>query len=252
MDLIPLVSLAVVAGVVSFTSPCCLPLLPGYISYVSALSARQGRDPDYGAWAAVAIRARRRVLAGASLFVAGFTTVFTLLGMTASALGLLLVQHLRAVNIVAGALVAAMGLATLGVIRVPVLQRRLQLDLTRVGRGPTGAFPLGAAFAFGWTPCVGPVLASILATAASTATLGRGALLLAAYSLGLGIPFLLLAAWLAGGRRRPEWLSRNSRQIEIAGGVVLVATGLALVTGRWTALMSGVLSAYARLGWPPI
>ena len=252
MELILLVSLAVVAGVVSFTSPCCLPLLPGYISYVSNLSAQQRRADEQAGGTAVAVRARRRVLAGASLFVAGFTAVFTVLGMTASALGLLLVQHLRAVNVVAGVFVVAMGLATLGVIRISTLQRRLQLDLSRVGRGPAGAFPLGAAFAFGWTPCVGPVLASILATAASTATPGRGALLLAAYSLGLGVPFLLLAAWLAGGRGRPDWLSRNSRRIEIAGGVVLVATGLALVSGRWTSLMSGVLSAYARLGWPPI
>lgn len=250
VELLALVSLAVVAGVVSFTSPCCLPLLPGYISYVSALSA-SGADRG-GTEGPVAVRKRRRVLTGAGLFVAGFTAVFTVLGLTASALGLLLVQNLRSVNVVAGGFVLAMGLATLGVIRVPVLARRLQFDLTRVGRGPAGAFPLGAAFAFGWTPCVGPVLASILTTAASTATLSQGALLLAAYSAGLGVPFLLLAGWLASGRRRPEWLARNSRRIEIGGGLVLVATGLALMTGRWTALMSGVLAAYARLGWPPI
>lgn len=248
MELFALASLALVAGVVSFTSPCCLPLLPGYISYVSSLS----QPPEQSGDGLVAVRGRRRVLTGAGLFVLGFSVVFTVLGLTASAVGLLLVQNLRAVNVVAGAFVVVMGLAMTGVLRIPVLHRRLQFDPARVGRGPAGAFPLGAAFAFGWTPCVGPVLASVLAAAASTATLGRGAVLLAAYSLGLGVPFLLLAAWLAGGRRRPEWLARNSRRIEIAGGVVLVGMGLALASGRWTTLMSSVLAAYARLGWPPI
>lgn len=243
MELFALASLALVAGIVSFTSPCCLPLLPGYVSYVSGLT---------GAAAGTGITTRRRVLAGAGLFVLGFSVVFTVLGLTATAVGLLLLRNLQAVNLVAGGLVMAMGLVMIGVLRVPLLQRRLQLDLSRIGRGPAGAFPLGAAFAFGWTPCVGPVLASILAAAATTDTLARGALLLAAYSLGLGLPFLLLAWWLAGGRRRPEWLGRHSRRIEVAGGVVLVAMGAALVTGGWTVLMSRLLGFYARLGWPPI
>lgn len=248
MELFALASLAVVAGVVSFTSPCCLPLLPGYISYVSSLSTSS--RPDGGG--SLATRSRRRVLTGAGLFVLGFSTVFTILGLTASAVGLLLVQNLRTVNVVPGLFVITMGLAMTGILRLPILYQRLQFDLTRASQGPAGAFPLGAAFAFGWTPCVGPVLASVLATAAGTATLGRGALLLAAYSLGLGTPFLLLAAWLSGGRRRPGWLARYSRRIEVAGGVVLVVMGLALVSGRWTVLMSSVLAAYARLGWPPI
>ncbi len=245
MELFALASLAFLAGFVSFTSPCCLPLLPGYISYVSGLTspAATGR---------VAVLTRRRVLTGAALFVLGFSAVFATLGLTASALGVLLLHNLRTVDTVAGGLIVAMGLAMIGLLRLPVLQRRIQLDLRRVGRGPAGAFPLGAAFAFGWTPCVGPVLASVLATAATTATLGRGALLLVAYSLGLGLPFLLLAWWLAGGRRRPEWLGRNSRRIEVAGGVVLVAMGAMLLSGGWTVLMSRVLGVYAGFGWPPI
>ena len=245
MDLLALISLAMVAGVVSFTSPCCLPLLPGYVSYVSGLASTA---PSGG----VATLNRRRVLTGSTLFVLGFSTVFTALGLTASALALLLLRNLRTVNLIAGGVVIAMGLVMIGVLRIPALQRRVQLDLRLIGRGPAGAFPLGAAFAFGWTPCVGPVLASILATAASTATLGRGALLLATYSLGLGLPFLLLAWWLAGGRRRPEWLWRNSRRIEVAGGVVLVAMGVTLLSGGWTVLMSRLLGFYAQLGWPPI
>ena len=247
MELLALVSLSLVAGMVSFTSPCCLPLLPGYVSYVSGLASK-----DTGAGTDVTVLSRRRVLTGSALFVLGFSAVFTLLGLTASALGVLLLRNLRTLNLVAGILVVAMGLAMVGLLRLPVLQRRVQFDLRRVGRGPAGAFPLGAAFAFGWTPCVGPVLASVLATAATTATLGRGALLLAAYSLGLGLPFLLLAWWLAAGHRRPQWLGRNSRRIEVAGGLVLVGMGLALLSGGWTVVMSRVLGFYAGFGWPPI
>lgn len=250
MELYALLSLALVAGVVSFTSPCCLPLLPGYVSYVSGL-----RRPMPAAGADVATHVRtqqRRVMTGSALFVLGFTIVFTALGVTASALGLLLVQNKAVINVVGGAFVALMGLTMMGLVRVPLLQRRLAVDTSRLSRGPSSALPLGAAFAFGWTPCVGPVLTAILATAASTATLGRGALLLLAYSVGLGIPFLLLAAGLVRGRRRPEWLARNSRRIEVAGGVLLVVMGAALATGSWNELMSWFLAYYARFGWPPI
>lgn len=249
MELYALASLALVAGVVSFTSPCCLPLLPGYVSYVSGLAQPM---PGTGGDTSTRTGSRRRVLTGAVLFVAGFTIVFTALGVTASALGLLLVQNLRFINVVGGAFVVLMGLTMVGLVRVPVLQRRLALDTSRFSRGPASALPLGAAFAFGWTPCVGPVLSAILATAATTATLTRGAVLLVAYSLGLGIPFLLLAVQMVRGRRRPAWLARNSRRIEVFGGVLLVLMGLALATGSWTTLMSQFLAVYARLGWPPI
>lgn len=247
MELFALASLAVLAGFVSFTSPCTLPLLPGYVSYVSGLSAEAdetGRP--------LPPRARRRAMTGAWLFVAGFSVVFTVLGATSSAVGFLLASNLRTINIVGGALIVLMGLVTTGLIRIPLLQRQVRFDLTRIGRGPAGAAPLGAAFAFGWTPCVGPVLASILATAATTTTVGRGALLLFAYSLGLGVPFLLLAAGVARGRTGAGWLRRHSRRIEVIGGFVLVAMGVAIMTGGWTALMSRVLAFYARLGWPPL
>lgn len=249
MELYALVSLALVAGLVSFTSPCCLPLLPGYVSYVSGLA-----DPMPGAGDDAATRTRnlRRVLTGAVLFVLGFTAVFTALGVTASALGLLLAQNLRAINVVGGAFVVLMGLTMVGLVRVPLLQRRVAMNTSRFSRGPASAMPMGAAFAFGWTPCVGPVLTAILATAATTATLTRGAMLLVAYSVGLGIPFLLLAVGLVRGKRRPAWLARNSRRIEVFGGSLLVVMGIALATGGWNRLMSRFLAVYAQLGWPPI
>lgn len=237
IELVALAALALVAGVVSFTAPCTLPLLPGYVSYVSGL------DDDGG---------RRGAGAGPWLFVAGFAITFTALGATASAFGFLLASNARVVDVVAGGIVTLMGLTLLGAFRLPWVQREWRLPLHRIARGPTGALPLGVAFALGWTPCIGPVLAGILTTAATRASVGQGAFLLFVYALGLGAPFLWLARQIRRGRDRLGWLRRNARRLEVAGGLVLTAMGVALATGVWTALMSRVLSWYARLGWPPI
>lgn len=242
MELLALAALALVAGFVSFTAPCTLPLLPGYVSFVSGIEPGDSARP----------RDRRRTLLGAGLFVAGFSVIFVALGVTASGLGLLLAQNRRPLEVVAGSFVVLMGLLTAGALRIPLLQRQLGFDTAKVSGGPRTAFPLGAAFAFGWTPCVGPVLAALLATAASTATMVEGAVLLAAYSLGLGLPFLALAVAIGRGRGRLEWLRRHGRRLEVVGGVLLVAMGLAVITGQWTVLMSSLLSLYARVGWPPI
>lgn len=243
MELFALSSLALVAGIVSFTAPCTLPLLPGYVSYVSGMTNAgplqvQARQP--------------RVMVGASLFVLGFSVVFVALGVTASGLGLLLAQNTRILEYVGGGFIVTMGLITAGVFRVGWLQRQMRFDLSKVGQGPRGAFPLGAAFGFGWTPCVGPVLAGVLATAASTSTMLQGAVLLTAYSLGLGLPFLALAAAVARGGGRLVWLRRHTRKVEVFGGIVLVVMGLGVIGGQWTELMSVLLAFYADLGWPPI
>lgn len=240
METFAFASLALVAGVVSFTAPCTLPLLPGYVSFVSGLDARGST------------RARSRVLAGALLFVAGFTVVFVALGLTATALGLLLAQQARVLDIVGGAVITVMGLLTAGVLRVPALQRTWRRDLSSMGTGPAGAFPLGSAFAFGWTPCIGPVLAAVLAMAASTASLTEGALMLTAYSLGLGLPFVGIAVAVSRGGGRWSWLRRNGRRIEVVGGIMLAVMGVAVMTGQWTKVMSSMLSLYSRIGWPPI
>lgn len=236
-----LASLALVAGVVSFTAPCTLPLLPGYVSFVSGMSSAVPSEVS-----------RRKVWSGSLLFVAGFTSVFVALGMSASRLGLLLAQNADVLRYVSGGLIIVMGLITAGVLRVPLLQRQVRFDLARLGTGPRAAFPLGAAFAFGWTPCIGPVLAGVLATAATTSTMAQGAVLLTAYSLGLGVPFVALAVAVSRGRTRLAWLRRHGRRIEIAGGLVLVLMGIAVLLGAWTSAMSWMLSWYARIGWPPI
>ncbi|MBW3577393.1 MAG: cytochrome c biogenesis protein CcdA [Actinobacteria bacterium] len=242
MELFALASLALVAGIVSFTAPCMLPLLPGYVSYVTGLTSPGDHPTDR----------RRRLLVGTALFAAGFTLVFTAMGATASALGWFLARNSLWFDRLAGAVIIVMGLAFAGVLRLPLLMREARLDLSRFARGPRGAAPLGAAFALGWTPCVGPVLAGILATAATEATLGRGVLLLAAYSAGLTIPFVWLAFGVQRGAVRLRWIKEHGRHVEIAGGLLLVAMGIAIATGGWAQLMSRMLTWYARLGWPPI
>lgn len=242
IELIAVGALAFVAGVVSFTAPCTLPLLPGYVAYVAGLD-----EP-----AADTATAGRRVWAGAGLFVLGFALTFTLLGATASAAGWFLASRGAKIDVFAGVLIILMGLMLTGVVRVPWLQRERRFNLHEMARGPAGAAPLGAAFALGWTPCIGPVLAGVLATAATQATLGRGALMLLLYSFGLGVPFLLLARAVIRGSANLAWLRRHGRRIEIGGGAVLVVMGVAIVTGGWTVIMSRMLSWYAQFGWPPI
>ena len=238
--LLPVV--AVVAGVVSFTSPCCLPLIPGYLSYVSALPVAELGERQ----------ARAVALRGSALFVLGFTVVFTALGLTVGLLGAAVTRNLPLLVRVAGVGIIVMGLTTLGVLRVPFLYRERRMDLTRMRRGPRGAFPLGMAFAAGWTPCLGPVLATILATAAASGTAVWGGVLLAFYSLGLGVPFVLLAVGFTRARGSLAWLRRHGHAIELAGGAMLVAVGVLFVSGRWQVLFLPLQRRFAGWGWPPI
>lgn len=149
-------------------------------------------------------------------------------------------------------LIIILGLATMGLLRIPALQRERRLDLARVPRGPAWAFPMGMAFAAGWAPCIGPILATILATAATTGSAWWGAILLALYSAGLGIPFVLLALGFNRAQRSMAWLRRNGRHIERLGGTLLVAVGVLFVTGRWAPLFRPLQRWFAELGWPPI
>jgi cytochrome c-type biogenesis protein len=236
------VALALVAGVVSFTSPCCLPLMPGYLAYVSGVAAEGDGS----------VLVRRRVLGAALLFVLGFATVFTLLGAGASVAGAFLLRNRLVIEKVAGGFVIAMGLVTMGLLRIPFLYREARLDLRRIRTGPLGAVPLGMAFAIGWTPCIGPVLAGILTAAATTRTAWTGAGLLFVYSLGLGIPFLLLAWGQARATGAFGWFRRHGRAIERVGGAVLLLMGGLMIAGQWTRLFIPLIRWFARSGWPPI
>ncbi|GBC86129.1 Thiol:disulfide interchange protein DsbD [bacterium HR12] len=234
-------ALALLAGVLSFSSPCCLPLMPGYVSYVSGVA---------GSNEASAVRSR--VLGAALLFVLGFSIVFTALGAGASLFGPLLLRNRLVLTRVAGILVVLTGLVTIGLFRIPLLYREVRLDLRRIRPGPLGAAPLGMAFAVGWTPCIGPVLAGILTAAASTANAAWGAALLVTYSLGLGIPFLALAYACGRDGRLSGWLRRRGRLIELAGGAVLLLMGVLMITGQWVRLFIPLLRLYTRANWPPL
>ena len=236
--LLTLSGLALLAGVVSITSPCVIPLIPGYLSYISGVSESGTK--------------KRRVLFSASLFVLGFALVFTALGATASLLGSVLLRGLPTFVKVAGVFVILMGLATLGVLKLPLINREKRLDLNRIRSGPAGAIPLGMAFAFGWTPCIGPILGAILTAAAATQTAIKGAFLLLVYSLGMGIPFILFAMAYSKAGRTVGFLKRHAVAIERVGGVMLVSMGLLLITGYWTRLFVPLLGLFSRLNWPPI
>ncbi len=238
--LLPIV--ATVAGVISFSSPCCLPLIPGYLSYVSALPVSELGRPH----------SRALTLRATLLFVLGFTLVFTVLGVSLALVGAAVVRNLPVVTRLSGVLIIIMGLAMLGFVRIPVLYRERRLDLARVPSGPKGAFFLGMAFAFGWAPCIGPVLATILATAAATQTAVWGAILLVFYSLGLGIPFVGLALGFQRARGSLDWLQRHGRGIERFGGVMLVGVGILFLSGLWRAFFIPLQRYFAQFGWPPI
>ena len=234
--------LAVVAGVVSFSSPCCLPLIPGYLSYVSALPVSElGRR-----------EARAMTLRASLLFVAGFTLVFSLLGVSLALVGSALLQRLPVIVRVSGVGIIVMGLAMMGLLRIPLLRRERRFDLARLPTGPRGAFFLGSAFAFGWTPCIGPILATILTAAAATGTAAWGAVLLVLYSLGLGLPFIALGVGFQRARGSLAWLRRHARAIEVAGGAMLVAVGILFVSGAWRSFFIPLQRTFAELGWPPI
>ena len=216
------VAVAAVAGLVSFLSPCVLPLVPGYLSYVTGMA---GADLD-----AARGRRRGRVLAGTLLFVAGFTVVFILTGVVAAQAGRALLVHQRVVEVVVGALVIVLGLAFAGLI--PGLQRDLHIQRLP-NAGLAGAPVLGAVFALSWTPCVGPTLGAVLGLAAVGGQTGRAVTLTVAYCLGLGLPFL---AFGLGFRRLLglfAWVRRHSVWVMRVGGALLVLVGLALVTGGW-------------------
>jgi len=230
-------SVSVAAGVVSFASPCVLPLVPGYLAFVSGLS---GAQIDHGG-----ARVRGTVLAGSGLFVLGFAVFFTLIGGAFGALGRQLAAQRQVVGIVGGVLVLVLGLFLLGVIR----PQRLQGEARAMGlarrTGLLGAFPLGMVFGAGWTPCIGPTLASILTLSAAGhgTTAARGALLGFSYALGLGLPFVAVGVLLGQGVTAVGALRRHSLALERLGGALLVTLGLLLITGLWDHLLLSVRPA---------
>jgi len=220
------------AGLLSFISPCVLPLIPGYLSYISGLSLDEMRGTGAVAIATPAVR--NRVLLSSLAFILGFSLVFIALGASASVIGQFLMLRLAILGRIAGAIIILFGLHTMGLLRIDWLYQEKRVQTTRRPAGFVGAMLVGIAFAFGWTPCIGPILAGILAIAAAQSTIGQGVKLLGAYSLGLAIPFF--AAALAINRFFSAFarIRKHYHFIELASGALLVVIGVLIFTNRLT------------------
>ena len=236
--LLPAIFVALVAGVFSFLSPCVLPIVPPYLAYMSGISIA---DMTGG------MRARRRVFIASLFFVMGLSTVFLLLGFTASLFGSFFVQYQEVFAKISGLVVIVFGLHFIGVFRIGILDQEARLDAGDQGGSAFGAYVLGLAFAFGWTPCIGPQLGAILSLAASEASVARGTFLLGVYAAGLGIPFMLAALFVARTARVMQVLKRHMRTIERIMGALLLIVGIMLVTGAFTAISWWLLEQFPTL-----
>ncbi len=239
--LLPAMAVALVAGILSFLSPCVLPIVPPYLAYMGGIS--MGEMTGTGT-------ARRRVIVPALFFVMGLSTVFLILGFTASAFGAFVLQNQDLLAKASGVVVIVFGLHFLGVFRIPILDREARLDAGDKGGSAFGAYVLGLAFAFGWTPCIGPQLGAILSLAAQEGSTERGTLLLGIYALGLGLPFFLAAIFVERSMVLMTKLKRHMKLIERCMGVLLLVVGLALVSGAFTDFSYWMLETYDALGLP--
>lgn len=233
------IAAAFAAGVISFLSPCVLPLVPGYVSYVAGHSIAERSVGN------VSVRLQTAALSGC--FVLGFSTIFVVLGASATALGQVLLLYRHELNLVGGAIVIAFGLLTLGLLRSAWLQRDHRFHLYLPGGRPTAAYVLGLAFGFGWTPCIGPILGAILTVSAGSATVANGVTLLSVYSLGLGLPFVLAAAFTDGLMAKLSSIGRLGRNLQAVAGVIMIVMGAAMITGHLSTFSFWLLDAFPVL-----
>lgn len=229
-SLLAAIPIALLAGLVSFASPCVVPLVPGYLGYVSGMAGSGGTGKA----------SRPKLIVGVLLFILGFTAVFVLFGIVFSAAGAQFKEQLDIIMRVLGVFIILMGLAFMGV--VPFLQNERRIHISPKA-GLAGAPLLGVTFGLGWTPCLGPTLSAVLALGLNEGTAGRGTLLAVVYCLGLGLPFLGLAIWFERSGKVLGWLRRHRRTLQVIGGSMLVVVGVMLVTGLW-----GTMTAELQ-GW---
>ena len=236
--LIPAMLVALTAGLISFLSPCVLPIVPPYLAYMSGVSLGEIQGTA---------AARRKAIVAALFFVMGLSTVFLLLGCTASAFGAFVLQNQELFAQIAGVVVIVFGLHFLSVFRIPILDREARMDAGQSGGSAVGAYILGLAFAFGWTPCIGPQLGAILSIAATEASVTRGTVLLGVYALGLGVPFLLAAMFLNRSMVVMNRIKPYMGIIEKAMGALLIFVGLMLVTGLFSTFSFWLLETFPAL-----
>lgn len=235
--LIPALTLAFLAGVISFLSPCVLPIVPPYLAYMSGISLSEATDNNKAV----------SIFLPAVFFVLGLSTVFLILGFTASALGTVFLSYQDTLITISGILVMGFGLHFLGILRIGFLEREARFDASSQNGSAFGAYVLGLAFAFGWTPCIGPQLASILTLAASEGSVARGTTLLGVYALGLGVPFLLVALFLSRLSATLTWLKRHMQIIERLMGLLLWTIGLMMLTGGFADFSFWILDTFPSL-----
>ena len=235
--LIPAMTLAFLAGVISFLSPCVLPIVPPYLAYMSGISLSEATDNKKAV----------SVFLPAVFFVLGLSTVFLILGFTASALGTVFLSYQDTLLTISGILVMGFGLHFLGILRIGFLEREARFEASSQNGSAFGAYVLGLAFAFGWTPCIGPQLASILTLAASEGSVARGTTLLGVYALGLGVPFLLVALFLSRLSVTLTWLKRHTQIIERLMGLLLWTIGLMMLTGGFADFSFWILDTFPSL-----
>jgi cytochrome c-type biogenesis protein len=233
--------LAFLGGLLSFLSPCVLPVVPPYLAYMGGISMGEMTG---------AATARKKVILPAIFFVLGLSTIFLLLGFAASAFGRFFLTNQEIFNRIAGGIVVVFGLHFLGVFRIRILDREARLDAGDRGGSALGAYVLGLAFAFGWTPCNGPILSGILSMAMQQTDLGRTLFLMAVYAAGLGLPFLLSAIFIGRAMGLMNRLKPHMRKIEIAMGVLLLVVGVTLFTGSFSMFSGWLLDAMDRFGIP--
>mgnify|MGYP005991387769 CR=1 FL=1 len=236
--LMPAMIIALVAGVISFLSPCVLPIVPPYLAYMSGVSLN---DMSSGG------EARKRAVIAALFFVLGLSTVFLILGFTASAFGAFFLENQVLFAQISGVVIIVFGLHFIGLFRIPFLDQEARLDAGDKGGSSFGAYVLGLAFAFGWTPCIGPQLGAILSLAASEGSVSKGTLLLGIYAIGLGLPFLLAAMFITRAMGVMNRIKPHVKLVERIMGGLLVLVGLAMVTGAFSSFAFWLLETFPAL-----
>lgn len=238
VTLLPAMGIALIAGIISFLSPCVLPIVPPYLAYMGGVSVSDMNGEK---------TARAKALGTALFFVLGLSTVFLILGFTTSLMGAFFLQNQQWFVVASGAVIMVFGAHFVGVYRIGFMDREIRMDAGDQGGSAFGAYVLGLAFAFGWTPCIGPQLGAILSLAASEASAVRGTALLAVYAIGLGIPFLLVAAFFPSLSRVMAWMKRHMQKIERVMGLLLWTVGLMMLTGQFTEFSFWLLETFPAL-----
>jgi len=225
---------ALAAGLLSFLSPCVLPLIPGYISFISGASIQQLSNSEE------LRKVRKKVIINSLFFVLGFSVVFISLGASATAIGKILLKYLQQISVAAGILIILAGIHMTGLLKITALYREKRFQVMQKPVSIWGSFIIGLAFAFGWTPCIGPILAGILAVAGAQETVFQGILLLALYSLGLAVPFMITAYSITLFFKLFEKIKKHLHIIELISGILLIIIGILIITGGLSKLASGL------------